>query len=442
MPGHRHRPDPALAAAPGRRRVQRQVDGEQVLDELRGAGQQLPVGADHQRVAVEDQLVLAAHLVAVDDRRAGLGGAAAHQRQPEVVLGPLVRRGVGGDDQVDAGLPGDPARAALDPEVLADGQRDVDPVQPDDRQLGAGHEVAGLVEDAVVGQVPLVVAGHHLAAVQQRRGVARGAPPRVGVARAVVLGVVGVRSTGAGPAPSVCARYPTTTAVSPRPSLGQLGGEVDQRHARWPGRRTPAAPGPRPGSRSASSPGRPPGGRRPRRPAGSSRATRSALPARSPTRVSTWARATRSCTGAVTGHSLVAGSASADHVGAVGLGWSVTPRIGAPTRGPSSSSSGDAHDRSPVLPHRRRPAGACPRWRSRPARPPTAAPPPAAAPATTAQAPAPAGRAGRGQPDPPLDSVDVAPVTPLHVNVGHGRLTAVTVTDDEGASARAAEPGG
>ena len=34
--------------------------------------------------------------------------------------------------------------------------------------------------------------------------------------------------------------------------------------------------------------------------------------------------------------------------------------------------------------------------------------------------------------DPPLDSADVDPVTPLHVNVGHGTLTAVTVTDDEG----------
>ena len=34
--------------------------------------------------------------------------------------------------------------------------------------------------------------------------------------------------------------------------------------------------------------------------------------------------------------------------------------------------------------------------------------------------------------DPPLDSVDVAPVTPLHVFAGHGTLTAVTVTDEEG----------
>jgi lipoprotein-anchoring transpeptidase ErfK/SrfK len=36
--------------------------------------------------------------------------------------------------------------------------------------------------------------------------------------------------------------------------------------------------------------------------------------------------------------------------------------------------------------------------------------------------------------DPPLDSVDVAPVTPLHINAGHGTLAAVTVTADDGAT--------
>jgi lipoprotein-anchoring transpeptidase ErfK/SrfK len=58
---------------------------------------------------------------------------------------------------------------------------------------------------------------------------------------------------------------------------------------------------------------------------------------------------------------------------------------------------------------------------------------PAASPATTSAAPTP-------EPvppavvstDPPLGAVDVAPVSPLHVNVGHGSLTAVTVTSDDG----------
>ncbi|WP_222193396.1 L,D-transpeptidase [Modestobacter italicus] len=35
--------------------------------------------------------------------------------------------------------------------------------------------------------------------------------------------------------------------------------------------------------------------------------------------------------------------------------------------------------------------------------------------------------------DPPLGAVDVAPVTPLHVDAGHGTLTEVLVTDEDGA---------
>ncbi len=85
VPGDGHRADPAVGALGHRRRVDRQVDGQQVLDELRRAGQQLAVGGDDQRVAVEDQLVLAADLVAVEDRapaprRRGGGPAAAAGR--------------------------------------------------------------------------------------------------------------------------------------------------------------------------------------------------------------------------------------------------------------------------------------------------------------------------------------------------------------------------
>ncbi|MCU1620408.1 MAG: Lipoprotein-anchoring transpeptidase ErfK/SrfK [Modestobacter sp.] len=58
-----------------------------------------------------------------------------------------------------------------------------------------------------------------------------------------------------------------------------------------------------------------------------------------------------------------------------------------------------------------------------------------AAAATTSEQPAPpAAEPAVISTDPPLDSVDVAPVTPLHVNVGHGTLTAVTVTADDGAA--------
>ena len=263
VPGHRQRADPALGAV-GRRRVEGEVDGQQVLDELRCAGEQLAVGGDDQRVAVEDQLVLPADLVAVEDRRLRLGGPPADQRQPQVVLGPLVRRGVGGADEVDAHLPGDAARTALDPEVLADGQRDVDAVQPDDRQLGARHEVPGLVEDAVVGQVPLVVAGDDLAAVEQGGGVARGAAPRVGVPGPVVVRRRLVDRGG--PAALGVREVADDDGDLAQAVVGQRRPRGRRGRARWRARRTPAGRGPRPDSRSGSSRGRRRGGRRPRRP--------------------------------------------------------------------------------------------------------------------------------------------------------------------------------
>ena len=65
--------------------------------------------------------------------------------------------------------------AAVLPQVLADGEGDVDAVDADDGQRLAGHEVAELVEDAVVGQVVLGEGQRHLAAVQHGGGVLRGA---------------------------------------------------------------------------------------------------------------------------------------------------------------------------------------------------------------------------------------------------------------------------
>ena len=63
------------AALPGVDYRQVEVDHEQVLVELRGPGKELAVGADHQGVPVEDELVLAAHHVHVGQRRARLDRA-------------------------------------------------------------------------------------------------------------------------------------------------------------------------------------------------------------------------------------------------------------------------------------------------------------------------------------------------------------------------------
>ncbi len=62
-------PDPPDAAG----RVQCEVDQHEVGSELRPRRQQCPVSPDDERVPVEDQLVLAAHLVHVGDGTPGLG---------------------------------------------------------------------------------------------------------------------------------------------------------------------------------------------------------------------------------------------------------------------------------------------------------------------------------------------------------------------------------
>ncbi len=74
----------------GRRR-DRDVDEEYVLDELRGPHDGGAVRGDDHGVAVEDQFVLAADRVHVDDRRPGLGRTPLQQAQPEVVLVAFVR---------------------------------------------------------------------------------------------------------------------------------------------------------------------------------------------------------------------------------------------------------------------------------------------------------------------------------------------------------------
>ena len=155
-----------------------EVDDEQLLDELRGPRDQGPVRRHHHRIAVEHELVLTADHVHVRDGRLRLGRAPAHQRQPYVVLVQLVRRAVDVHDQAHVGRGGHGERAARLPQVLADGQRDVDPAETHHLQRVARHEVPVLVEDAVVGQVVLEVGRHHRAPVQDGQRVARAAARR------------------------------------------------------------------------------------------------------------------------------------------------------------------------------------------------------------------------------------------------------------------------
>jgi hypothetical protein len=169
-----------------RRRLQLEVDDDERLDELRAAGQDDPVRTDDHRVAVEDQLVLPADHVEVREGAAGLGGAAAYQLQPGVVLLALVRGAVDDEEELGAGVAGLRDRAALLPEVLADRDGDVHSMHADNGEGVAGREDPVLVEDAVVGQVVLRIPADYAPVVDDRRAVLGKGPFRVGVEGALV----------------------------------------------------------------------------------------------------------------------------------------------------------------------------------------------------------------------------------------------------------------
>ena len=135
---------------------------------------QVALGVERQRAAVEDQLVLAADLVHVHERRVGVGGARRQHLLAVRGLAAVVRRAVDVDGQLGAavGLHGE--RAVGAPDVLADADADLDAA---DRRRARGvglvarREVAGLVEDGVVGQQPLAVRAEDLAAGAHGGGV-------------------------------------------------------------------------------------------------------------------------------------------------------------------------------------------------------------------------------------------------------------------------------
>jgi hypothetical protein len=79
------------AAPVDRERAVLDLDHEQVLVEARGPADDLAVGRHHERASVEDQLVLTADRVHVDDPRAGLRHACPQHVLALVDLAAVVR---------------------------------------------------------------------------------------------------------------------------------------------------------------------------------------------------------------------------------------------------------------------------------------------------------------------------------------------------------------
>ena len=130
-------------------------------------------GGAHEAAAIEDQLIVAAHLVHVDHRAAQAIGGGGGQLAPQ--LGLALGKGGGGEVEQQIGPQGlqladrvgpqQPLsqQPLLHPEVLAEGEPQAPappaPLQLQQAGLVGGAEIAPLVEDVVTGQQPL--AGHH-----------------------------------------------------------------------------------------------------------------------------------------------------------------------------------------------------------------------------------------------------------------------------------------
>ena len=99
------------------------VDDEQVLGELRAARDELPALVEQHRRAVEDELVLAADEVHVDERHRRVGGTRREHRLALAQAARVVRRRVDVDDELGAGRGLREDRARRAPRVLADRDR-------------------------------------------------------------------------------------------------------------------------------------------------------------------------------------------------------------------------------------------------------------------------------------------------------------------------------
>ena len=134
----------------------------------------MPFVVEHDRGAVEHQLVLTTDLVDVDDCRVRVGGASAEHAFTLERLAGVERRCVDVDAEFGTGSCLFGNRAERAPDVLTDRDADLhaaDHVQLQRIGLVTGREVARLVEDGGIGEQALVVPADDVTVRAHGRGV-------------------------------------------------------------------------------------------------------------------------------------------------------------------------------------------------------------------------------------------------------------------------------
>ena len=132
------------------------------------------LGIEDERGAVEDQFVLAADQIDVDQRQPALGSARPRQALADLALVELERRAVEHDQQIGAVF-GEVAGDVRRPHVLADHHAQAQIAERHRLGQRAGAEHPLLVEHAVVRQIVLPAHRLDAAVLEQQGGVVEGA---------------------------------------------------------------------------------------------------------------------------------------------------------------------------------------------------------------------------------------------------------------------------
>ena len=152
------------------------VDDEQRLLEAGRPRDHDTLVVDHARVAVEEELVLAADGVAEREVARVVARASDQHLLPLTLLADVERRGREVREQLGSSQREVGRRRPGLPHVLADRRADQRLAEAQEEEVVPGREVAILVEDAVVRQEPLAIHGLHRAvgAGRSRRSRGRG----------------------------------------------------------------------------------------------------------------------------------------------------------------------------------------------------------------------------------------------------------------------------
>ena len=170
----------AVAAPPPQARVAQtllhrglelEVADQQLLGERRRAREHGAVGPEDGAAAVEDELVLTADEIAIGHGAEAVARTRGEHLLARLALAEVVRRGRDVEHAVGA------ERSRLgdrvgQPDVLADRQRERTAGSDDVQRPAPRRERPLLVEDAVVGQLALVVARHDAPVGEHQRRVA------------------------------------------------------------------------------------------------------------------------------------------------------------------------------------------------------------------------------------------------------------------------------